>query len=35
MLAVRDGLRPGERIVVKGAFQLKAELTKASFGEEE
>jgi cobalt-zinc-cadmium efflux system membrane fusion protein len=35
MLAVRDGLRPGERVAVKGAFQLKAELTKASFGEEE
>ena len=35
MLAVRDGLRAGERIAVKGAFQLKAELTKASFGEEE
>ena len=35
MLAVREGLRPGERVAVKGAFQLKAELTKASFGEEE
>ena len=35
MIAVRNGLRPGERVAVKGAFQLKAELTKASFGEEE
>ena len=35
MLAVRDGLQPGERVAVKGAFQLKAELTKASFGEDE
>ena len=35
MLAVRGGLRPGERIAVKGAFLLKAELTKASFGAEE
>jgi hypothetical protein len=29
-----QGLRAGERVVGKGAFQLKAELTKASFGEE-
>ena len=35
MLSVRDGLRPGERVAVKGAFQLKAELTKASFEEDE
>lgn len=35
MVAVQNGLRAGERIAVKGAFQLKAELTKASFGEEE
>jgi RND family efflux transporter MFP subunit len=35
MLRVTDGLVPGERIVAAGAFQLKAELTKASFGEEE
>lgn len=35
MLAVRNGLQAGERIAVKGAFQLKAELTKASFGKEE
>lgn len=30
---VTDGIRVGERIVGEGAFQLKAELTKASFGE--
>jgi cobalt-zinc-cadmium efflux system membrane fusion protein len=35
MVTVADGLRPGDRVVTKGAFQLKAELTKASFGEEE
>jgi cobalt-zinc-cadmium efflux system membrane fusion protein len=35
MVTITDGLRAGERIAVKGAFQLKAELTKASFGEEE
>jgi cobalt-zinc-cadmium efflux system membrane fusion protein len=35
LLRVADGLAPGERIVAAGAFQLKAELTKASFGEEE
>ncbi|HET7601633.1 MAG TPA: efflux RND transporter periplasmic adaptor subunit, partial [Gemmatimonadales bacterium] len=35
MLRVTDGLVPGERIVAAGAFQLKAELAKASFGEEE
>ncbi|MEO7986160.1 MAG: efflux RND transporter periplasmic adaptor subunit [Gemmatimonadales bacterium] len=35
LVAVRDGLKRGERIAVKGAFQLKAELTKASFGEAE
>lgn len=32
---VTSGLSAGERIVTKGAFQLKAELTKASFGQEE
>ena len=31
---VTQGLSAGDRIVVKGAFQLKAELTKASFGED-
>ena len=35
MVRVISGLRPGERVVAAGAFQLKAELTKASFGEEE
>lgn len=35
LLRISDGLAPGERIVTAGAFQLKAELTKASFGEEE
>jgi multidrug efflux pump subunit AcrA (membrane-fusion protein) len=32
-LAVLEGLRPGERIVGRGAFALKAELAKASFGD--
>lgn len=32
---VREGLQPGERVVVRGAFVLKSELGKASFGEEE
>lgn len=35
MVSVSEGLAAGERIVVKGAFQLKAELTKSSFGESE
>lgn len=35
MVRVTQGLRSGERVVAAGAFQLKAELTKASFGEEE
>lgn len=30
---ITTGLRPGERVVAKGAFQLKAEMLKASFGE--
>jgi cobalt-zinc-cadmium efflux system membrane fusion protein len=34
-MVITDGLRAGERIVGKGAFQLKAELTKASFGDED
>jgi RND family efflux transporter MFP subunit len=34
-LAVTDGLRAGERVVVRGAFTLKSELGKAGFGEEE
>lgn len=33
MLTVTGGLRPGERIVGNGAFQLKAEMLKASFEE--
>jgi RND family efflux transporter MFP subunit len=32
-VAVRAGLAAGERIVVSGAFTLKAELAKAAFGE--
>ena len=35
LVTVVDGLNPGDRVVTKGAFQLKAELTKATFGEEE
>lgn len=34
-VSVITGLRAGERVVVRGAFQLKAQFTKASFGEEE
>ena len=33
-VVITDGLAPGERIVTRGAFQLKAELTKSSFSEE-
>jgi cobalt-zinc-cadmium efflux system membrane fusion protein len=33
-IAIMSGLRAGERIATSGAFQLKAELTKASFGED-
>ena len=32
-VTITNGLNRGERIAVKGAFQLKAQLTKASFGE--
>lgn len=32
---VTGGLQPGDSIVVKGAFQLKSELMKASFGDDE
>jgi cobalt-zinc-cadmium efflux system membrane fusion protein len=35
MLRVTSGLKPGDRVAAGGAFQLKAELTKASVGEEE
>ena len=34
-VSITRGLRAGERIVVRGAFQLKAQLTRSSFGEEE
>lgn len=34
-VVITEGLRAGERIVGKGAFQLKSELTKASFGDED
>lgn len=35
LVAITIGLHAGEAIVTKGAFQLKAELTKSSFGEKE
>lgn len=35
MVTVSSGLKAGERVVVKGAFQLKAQLTKESFGKDE
>ncbi len=31
---ITRGLKPGERVVARGAFQLKAEMMKASFGED-
>ena len=34
MVTITDGLKAGDRVVVKGAFQLKAQLTKGSFGED-
>lgn len=34
-VTITSGLRLGDTIVVKGAFQLKSELMKASFGEKE
>ena len=34
-VAVRDGLRAGERVVVSGAFTLKSELAKASLADDE
>lgn len=34
-VVITNGLRAGDRIVVNGAFQLKAELMKASFGDGE
>ncbi len=33
-VVIRDGLAVGERVVTHGAFTLKSELAKASFGEE-
>lgn len=33
MVVVQDGLRAGERVVVRGAFVLKSELAKAGLGE--
>jgi len=35
MVNVLTGLQPGERFVAKGAFQLKSELLKSSFGDED
>ncbi len=35
LTSVVKGLRPGDRVVAKGAFQLKAELIKATFAEED
>jgi cobalt-zinc-cadmium efflux system membrane fusion protein len=32
MVEVKDGIRPGERIVTGGSFQLKSELMKETFG---
>ena len=34
-VTITEGLRPGETVVAKGAFQLRAELMKGSFGEDE
>jgi hypothetical protein len=31
--AIREGVSPGERVVIRGAFFLKSELAKAAFGE--
>lgn len=35
LMAVQDGLRAGERVVVRGAFTLKSELAKASLADDE
>lgn len=35
LVTIMAGLRVGDTVVTKGAFQLKAELTKGSFGEKE
>jgi len=34
-VAVRSGLAPGDRVVVRGAFTLKSELAKAAFAEDD
>lgn len=34
LVAVTSGIKPGEQVVARGAFQLKAEMLKASFGED-
>lgn len=35
LVSITSGLRSGDSVVVKGAFQLKSELMKASFGDDE
>lgn len=35
MAEVKDGIRPGEKVVTRGSFQLKSELLKEALGEEE
>ena len=35
MVTILAGLQPGERFVAKGSFQLKSELQKASFGDDD
>jgi hypothetical protein len=35
MVSIVAGLRSGESVVSRGAFQLKAELIKGTFGEDE
>ena len=35
MITILAGLQPGERFVAKGSFQLKSELQKASFGDDD
>ncbi len=34
-IEVKDGLKPGENVVIKGSFYLKSEMKKKEFGEEE
>jgi cobalt-zinc-cadmium efflux system membrane fusion protein len=33
MVEIKEGLEPGQRVVIKGAFTLKAEIGKGSFGD--